>query len=620
MKKYGYCLICSVALLAIMLFGLKRTEIYTDPSYPLEFSLGQGVENASISIHESEDGIYYVFLPSYCEMSELKIELPEDVEASLSGTPLENGMNCSGFELEVPYSLCADNQYITDVYFYRSANVATMYVDTVTGNMDRIHRDKEYSEQASVMLYTAEGILDTSDASAYIKGRGNATWSYGKRPYQLTFSSAADLLGMGAASKWILLANAADATNLNNKLVLDMARQTGQGWYPENQFVDVYLNGQYAGLYLLTEKVEVGPSRLNLDLQAGDFLCKADINKRWTTLKNPVKTQSGRTIEISSPESLTNPSRENLVSAINQMEQIIMSGSDLSGIENFDLDSWVRKYLIDEISANIDADLVSSYFYFSDGVYYGGPLWDYDKAFGNDGRNISPTAFLAKSKYKSDSYVSHYYAALYANPPFYKRMVACYQSEFLPMLNQLTESGISDLAAEIQSAATMNYLRWQTMFGIIRSWNEDAVYTVDGLISYLEDRIAFLSSAWIDGVEYCTVQFEYTNGEPYWNFSVRKGEKLPDEYFDLRSTSWFDDATGCAFDFDQPILSDMILTKYVPNARRISTDLDSLKLYVIILSTILLMAFFFGLVCVDIRQRRKERRAANEPNTTRLSP
>lgn len=617
MKKYGYSLICSVILFAVLAFCFSKTEIYTDHTYPLGFTVEQASHNAVISIHESEDGTYYVFLPSYVDMDELKAEVPADMKVSLGDTSVADGMGCGAFSLETAYSLSVNDQYVTQLQFYKSANVATMYIDTITGSMERIHADKNYSEQASVMLYTAEGVLDATDSKAYMKGRGNSTWDYyGKRPYQLTLSAAADLLGMGTAEKWILLANAADPTNLNNKLLLDLARQTGQGWVPENAFVDVYVNGEYIGLYLLTEKVEVGPSRLDIDLQSGDFLCKTDFEDRWLSLKNPIKTQSGRTVEITGSAPLTDLSRSNIESAVNQMEQIIMSGADLASVESFDLDSWVHKYLIDEISANVDADLNSNYFYYSDGVFYGGPVWDYDISFGNNLRNISPTVFLAKNTYKSDLYISLYYPALYENESFRNRVAERYEADFLPILNQMTESGISDLAAEIQAASTMNYL---CCYGTVQGWNGDLVHSVDGLISYLNKRVSFLNSAWIEGVEYCTVQFEYAEGTPYRNFAVPKGEVLVTDHVDLDNTVWIDGATGNAVDFSQPIWSDLIVTQQ--SALKVyAVNRDTIDPYIMILSVGLLLVLLLSLVCLDIHQRRKERRAANGTKQTHVSP
>ena len=615
MKKYGYWLVCTMILLAVLLLCIMKTEVSVSKDYPLDFVLEQAPFSAEISIYESPDGMYYVFLPSYIDLADVKINSSADSLVSLGKTPVTSGMDCSIFDLETSYPLTVNDQYITDIMFFRSANVATMFINTVSGDIERVHKDKTYSEETSVMLYTDQGILDLSDSAAYLRGRGNLTWYYGKKPYLLTLSSASDVLGMGAAVKWILLANAADATNLNNRLVMELACRTGQNWSPECRYVDLYIDGAYRGLYLMTEKVEVDPSRLDLDLQSGDFLCKIDLERRWSSLKNPIKTQMGRAVEISSPDPLTKSSREAVTASVNQLEQIIMSNADLTQIENFDLDSWVHRYLLDEISGNIDSDLVSSYFYCQDGVYYAGPIWDYDMTFGIDNRNINPAAFIAKNTHKNRNDMSHYYPALYANESFYNRMVQCYQEEFLPVLNRLIDDEIAVFAAELEQAAKMNY------YCTIRGWNEERAHTVEELHSYLKKRVDFLNDAWIRGTEYCTVQLQPAGDTAYWSFAVQKGQILTTDYLDIINTTWIDKSTGSVVDFTQPITSDMILTEYTgTNTQNRSADIEVIKQGVVVLSIIGFLLLFSCLICVDVLQRRKERVTANAPEKTHVSP
>ena len=77
-----------------------------------------------------------------------------------------------------------------------------------------------------------------------------------KKPYLLKLTRKSDFLGMRPAKKWVFLANAADETNLRNKIVYDFARRLDFGFVPDSRFADVFLNGRYTGLYLITEKVE----------------------------------------------------------------------------------------------------------------------------------------------------------------------------------------------------------------------------------------------------------------------------------------------------------------------------------------------------------------------------
>lgn len=555
LQKYGYWFLGTI----VMLFLAVLCMIHADRG-SIQFGLSYDSHRTQIPMYEASEGSYYVFLPSHGQVESLEIIMPETMEASLGGRILTNGMPCSGYQLKTSYDLVIDGQHMGELQFYRSANMPTLYLDTATGSMDRIHEDKNYSESASAAFVSPEGTLMHWDPDTTVKGRGNATWTYDKRPYSLTLSSEADLLDMGSGSNWVLLANAADATNLNNKLVMDLANQTGLSWSPEGEFVDVYLNGAYAGLYLLTEKVEVGTSRLDMDVSSGNFLAKVDLDTRWDTLRNPIKTANDRTVEIVAPKKLTEPQKSAIHTAIGEMEQLLSSGADLTDEPSFDLDSWVRRYLIDEICANIDADLASSYFYCTDGTFYAGPIWDYDMAFGNDIRNQNPHAFIAKNTFKSDELISVYYSTLYRNPSFHERMIQIYQAEFLPILSQLLDGGIDELAANIQVAADMNSLRWQSMYQTLVGGNQ-TVSTVHDLMNYVRTRVSFLNSAWIDSVPYCTVQFESPNGVPYWSLSVKQGTILETTYFDLENSKWVDVDSGEIFDFNQPITSDAIVTQ-----------------------------------------------------------
>lgn len=624
LRKNAYWAGASILMIVLTFFVSSKVG----RSEALHFCLHGEEYTDKLSIYESEEGNLYVFLPSYAQMERLEIVVPKGVDASLGDITLTDGMNCESFALETPYAYRVDGRYIAELLFYRSANIATMFVETATGSMEKIHEDKNYSEPALIRIISEDGEVECYDRNALLEGRGNATWSNEKRPYLMKFSSEKSLFDMGLATKWVLLANAYDETNLNNKIVLDLAKQTGLEWSPDCVYIDLYLNGEYNGLYLLVEKVETGASRLDIDVQNGDFLCKIDLEDRWPTLINPVKTNAGRTVEISEPKAIDEERKDELLGYINQMEEILLSDADLNTIDSFDLDSWVRRYLIDEISANIDSDLVSSYFYYSDGIFYAGPIWDYDMTFGNCDRNQNPISFMAKNRYKSDTFITPYYASLYTNESFYKRMTEVYKTEFLPLLNQLVETELPRLEDEIQAASRINSIRWCSMYDSPQDRNGDSIRTVDELEIYLERRIAFLSDAWLNGTEYCTVQFEEVDGNCYWNISVRKGDRLETTYMDIENTTWINNNTGAIFDFSEPILTDMILTKQtevvveapeIEEAEVLSTDIPDedrtvswvTRDHVLLLSIALLTLLFFGLLCVEIVRFRGKRSDAH---------
>lgn len=69
---------------------------------------------------------------------------------------------------------------------------------------------------------------------------------------------------MGAGENWLLISNAFDETMLRNLITFDMARQLKVPYTPEAKHVNLYINGEYRGLYLLSEKVEIGENRVAL--------------------------------------------------------------------------------------------------------------------------------------------------------------------------------------------------------------------------------------------------------------------------------------------------------------------------------------------------------------------
>ena len=617
-RKYLYIVVCTAVLLCIV------AAVSPEPEMPLPHFLVQSPEAAEkqeISMYSPGDGNYYVFLPSYTSMDLVTISLPSNHFFSLGDSALTDGMTCGDFVLETPYLFTVDDQQTAVLWFYQSANVPAMYIDTVSGNMKYLHQNKDHEENASIMLYTEVGKADYFSEVGVLSGRGNVTWEYDKRPYTLTLSADDSLLDMAPAKKWVLLANAADETNLNNKLILDLAARVGRQWTPDSRWVDLYLNGEYSGLYLLIEKVEVQPERLNLDSSSGDFLCRIDLDSRWSTLRNPLLTEAGRTVEISYPQILSEGMPDEIKARVSQLEQAIFSGENLRESPILDLDSWVRRYLIDEISANIDADLASSYFYYSGGTIYAGPVWDYDMTLGNAPRNQDPCAFIAKNAWKSNTFHSPYYDALYKNESFYNRMLEIYRMEFVPELQKLLSSDLDAYISHLQQASQCNSLRWRSMYDNLPA---NVVHTPAALKDYFSRRIRFLDSVWLENTEYCTVQFESSPGSSYLNFSVRHGHVLETPYVNAEII-WVDSVTGDVFDFHQPIVRDRILTRQRANAsgsdavtsdgasRQAALSTMDYFLFLLMATPVTLVMIFLG---IDRIRRKQEQKTVSHSGTS----
>ncbi len=120
-------------------------------------------------------------------------------------------------------------------------------------------------------------LLDGVTRTIEIRGRGNSTWTWPKKPYKIKLAEDAALLGTEPRDEWVLLANYADRTALRTYLAMSLGAQTGLAFTPRTRFVDVVLNGTPIGLYVLTDQIEQGTERV--DLPDKSFLL--EVNRRF---------------------------------------------------------------------------------------------------------------------------------------------------------------------------------------------------------------------------------------------------------------------------------------------------------------------------------------------------
>lgn len=603
LRTHWPILLLTCLLLILLFFTYSTADTQTSI---LHVQVSNGAGTQQISLWESSEGIQYLFLPSGCSLSEVVIQLDTTAAVTIDGNRIQNGQSLEDFDVGKTYTMeVLLNSYPFQIL--QSSNVSTLYLDTASGSMKAIHADKSNSESVIVTLVTPEGSLDYFGENCTIKGRGNSTWEYEKRPYLLNFTEATDLLDMGAANKWVLLANATDESNLRNKLIYDLASKTGMRWTPQCEYVDVYLNGEYAGLYLLAERVEVGENRLNLADDPDSFLCKVDLSDRLATLENPIVTELGRAVEITDPSNISGAHTDAIAAKVQQLEDAILGGQ----IEDIlDLDSWAIRLLIDEITENLDGDRASSYFYYTGGKFYAGPIWDYDHIWGTRDTNLNPEALLATSRLKAPDKPTPYNNALYENPVFYARMVEIYETTLLPLFQELTDGGIEALGEEISAASTMNSIRWRHMYDY---WNRLKMTAAD-LTEFLNRRLIFLNSVWLDGKTYYSVQVEIDANLNYYNYAVEPGAFFDPiilaELTGLEDPTWVNAETGEIYDPAQPVMCDLQLN--LKQETRASVDQVHKDSWLTLIYTGILLIGIATAIIWECNWNRKKRRRKHE--------
>lgn len=557
--RYGKLFIgflTAVFLAVAVFFGTR--EYAWDGTVGLTAEITSGGKTETIRCWESEWGDYFVFLPGNVELSQVRLRTNTRRTVHLDDRLVPDGMRCEGLELDERYDLSFNMNRHYNVTFLQSGKIPAVYIDTVSGSMEHIHEVKGNEEAGTIRVYTSEGDLDYSGNLESMKGRGNATWLREKKPYSLTLYTQGDLLDMGQGENWILLANVYDDSNLRNMLAFDLAEAAGLPYSPSIRWTDLYLNGEYHGLYMLCERNEVHPQRVNIP-RKGSFLVSMELQYRLEEQGYPcVLTESGTAFRVHYADMDEATLQQMLQSAENAIlaEDGVDPRTGKHWQELIDLDSWAKKYLLEEVLGNYDAGSVSQYLYFDgsdpSGKIYAGPAWDYDNILGNQSWQIlNPQALLAGRPHISGNSDSPWYYALYQKEEFRQQVKEQYRRVFRPLLTELLEGGIADYAQTTLMASIPNRWRWNM---------EDQTAGVERIQTYLAERVAFLDSLWIDEAQYLTVQI--SNGFGCWTcFALRPGECLTylPEYDPEAYLGWYTQDTEEPFDVTQPLFADTVL-------------------------------------------------------------
>ena len=242
---------------------------------------------------------------------------------------------------------------------------------------------------ATVTITDTDGSV--IEGAAEVKIRGNSTAKLAKKSYTVKFTTKRDVLGMGKAKKWALAANAVDCTQLRNYIAFDTARELELEYTSQMQFCEVWMDGSYRGSYLLTEPVQEGKTRVDIDIESNggkkDFLIECEYNH----VDDGVVYFKSNGIRFACKEP-DEPNDEQLAYIQSTMDDIfraLKTGSRSQIEEKVDIDSFAKYYLLNEFVKDVDVDYSSVFFYYKDGKLYAGPVWDYDLAMGNEDKNAA---------------------------------------------------------------------------------------------------------------------------------------------------------------------------------------------------------------------------------------
>lgn len=331
---------------------------------------------------------------------------------------------------------------------------------------------KEEYRDASLKLVenvTTKSAGEIFQTAVKIKGRGNNTWELPpKKPYRLKFENKVSLLGEPADKSWVLLANYYDKTMIRSTAAFYLGYISRLNYTPKYHFVELFLNGRYDGTYQLIDKIEISKNRLNI----GDngYLIECDRYAEEETDSRYFKLNSLTfPLNIKDPEMDYNDEGFNYVKTFfEETEKALFAESftdPLSGWRKYiDSESLVDWYIINEICKSCEHLYLLCYFNLQvGGKLKFGPLWDYDKCFGNYTREFGPyhgcelpEGFWVKN--------SEWFSRLFEDKSFTELVKARF-SYFYNKREELY-SVINEYATYLKHSAIENNNRWNVLYKV----------------------------------------------------------------------------------------------------------------------------------------------------------
>ena len=254
-----------------------------------------------------------------------------------------------------------------------------------------------------------------------IKGRGHSSWKGVKKPYKLKLAEKAPLCGMSRNKHWALL-------KFNEATVAGMrlGNVMGMDWTPSTRPVEVVLNGDYLGLYLLTETNRISKSRLNIYEQPNWNDDEGTIPYGWLVeVDNYFETNQisfrendlwSMRVTYHSPDSLSEGQRSWLHGEFRRMNTAIYDGDKNRGEweKLIDVDAMARYFIIQEVLDNSDGFHGSFYLHkdrADNARWVAGPLWD----LSCNQRRKTDYTFRMKTSY---GFTPHWIGELIQDPDF----------------------------------------------------------------------------------------------------------------------------------------------------------------------------------------------------------
>lgn len=371
----------------------------------------------------------------------------------------------------------------TDDCFYQVTNLPTVSIHTYAG----YDPQDKVTEMESNITITYDGGTRIQEAPITARGRGNASWSFPKKPYRIKFTDKSRHMLKGSAQespakakKWTLINNYGDKTLLRNCLAFEVSRRLQADYTPYCQPVDVIMNGEYKGCYQLCDQISVDPNRVPVTEMAnweneepeltGGYLIEVDAYANQET--SWFNSSRGIPVTIKSPQDdeITTQQRNYIRSYFNLMESAAFSNNYTDPEKGYrkylSMDCFLKHFIVGEFSGNTDV-YWSTYMFKerNEDQFHVAPSWDFDLAFDNDSR-IYPvnrhSDWIFRSGGSSAGNMASLVSRLLSDPATDKELRQMWKDHRKDgLLDEVSLLNYVDsMATVIDASQKLNFIRW----------------------------------------------------------------------------------------------------------------------------------------------------------------
>ncbi|MBR5295491.1 MAG: CotH kinase family protein, partial [Clostridia bacterium] len=383
-------------------------------------------------------------------------------------------------------------------------NIPVIHIETESGA--EIISKSEYVSATFAFDSGSSEYESVKETHIRIRGRGNSTWKWEKKPYKIHFDEPTSLLGLPKAEEWALISCYADKSLMRNHLAQTMASTLSFEYCPTQVYVDLFLNGEYLGVYTFGEHLEAGDGRVEVKYDPGAIDCGYFLEAGGVVSGVDIKGMNYfhaglvKFVLIKSPDYTTLTSQQfNFIK--NYMLKANEAVKNKEGYEEYlDMTSLVDWMIMTELSCNTDCSWRRSTYLTKDpgGKLVMGPVWDFDLAFGNFSKD-NPGYDTWVSTEPEDDYVGETWSTYLLEDPKF-------QKAFKKRWQEVSENLINTALAEIDKdyeillpSAEENFKRWDILGRKVAFERHDTTEykTYSSQIYYLKDFLVE-RAAWID--------------------------------------------------------------------------------------------------------------------------